>query len=318
LIARARGDQCHRAEDSPAAAVVFTAGALVSTSSSAFADLLEGAPLSGEENTDQTGAQNLACGNSARLVRLNVAETVNRERVCVDDDGHTRRDSTREGGTTQATGGTTLGPQLNTAQSGKQNLSCGNSADLVTVNVLGTMNWDTTCMATDYGNQDGSEGYGEYTAGARTQGGTTVGPQVNTAQTGRQNLYCGNSSDTLTVKVAGTIRKYTTCTPPPTTPLPATPTAAVLSPTPAMWPGSRPTLPRTAARTRPAAVPATASRSPSARPNTEPGALPWTTAEHPVTPGGPPRPAPLEPTTRLTSLSSVSRGCMCHACCRGH
>ncbi|WSQ15048.1 hypothetical protein OG604_49190 [Streptomyces sp. NBC_01231] len=194
-----------------AAAVVFATGALVGAgSSSAFADILEDVPLNGEENTDQAGAQNLSCGNSARLVRLNVAETMHRERVCVDDDGSTRHDSGHAGGA-QAVGGTTLGPQINTAQTGKQNLTCGNSADLVTVNVLGTMNWDTTCMATDHGNLPRSGGHGEYAGGARTLGGTSVGPQANTAQTGRQNLYCGNSSDTLTVNVAGTIRKYTTC-----------------------------------------------------------------------------------------------------------
>jgi hypothetical protein len=194
-----------------AAAVVFTAGALISaSSSSAFADMLEDVPLSGAENTDQDGEQNLACGNSARLVRLNIGQEVHREQLCVDDDGHTSRDSAHASGA-QAVGGTTLGPQVNTAQRGKQNLACGNSADLITVNVAGTMSWDTTCTATDYGDQHGSSA-DDYTGGALALGGTAVGPQVNTAQTGRQNVYCGNSADALTVNVVGTIRRNTTCT----------------------------------------------------------------------------------------------------------
>ncbi|MEV2217129.1 hypothetical protein AB0H86_37875 [Streptomyces sp. NPDC050997] len=195
-----------------AAAVVFVTGALVAAGgSSAFADILEDVPLNGEENTDQDGQQNLSCGNSARLVRLNVAETEHRERVCVDDDGHTRHNSAHAGGA-RAAGGTSIGPQVNTAQTGKQNLYCGNSSDTLTVNVAGTMSWDTTCMAADYGNLPRSSGHGEHAGGAQAVGDTSIGPQVNTAQTGKQNLYCGNSSDTLTVNVAGTIRKHTTCT----------------------------------------------------------------------------------------------------------
>ncbi|MET7855111.1 hypothetical protein ABZT48_44825 [Streptomyces avermitilis] len=188
---------------------MLTAGVLASIGGTdVFADVLEGIPLSGEENTDQDGEQNLACGNSTRLVRLNVAERMQRQRVCVDDDGRTRRHSGEAGA--RAAGNTTLGSQVNTAQTGKQNLACGNSADLMTVNVLGTMNWDTTCVAADYGAPGGDDG--AYTAGARALGGTSAGPQVNTAQSGRQNLYCGNNSDTVTVNVLGTIRKYTTCT----------------------------------------------------------------------------------------------------------
>ncbi|MFF0001066.1 hypothetical protein [Streptomyces avermitilis] len=75
---------------------------------------------------------------SGRLVRLNVAQTEHRDRVCTDDDGHTGHNSAHTG-EARAEGGTTLGPQANTAQTGKQNLACGNSADLVTVNVTGDM-----------------------------------------------------------------------------------------------------------------------------------------------------------------------------------
>ncbi|MGP4001624.1 hypothetical protein [Streptomyces sp. 8N706] len=193
------------------AAIVLTAGALASAGSgSAFGVVVDDLPFSGEENTDQDGEQNLACGNSARLVRVNLGETVHRKKNCVDTDGHTARRSSHAGGA-QAVGGTLFGPQVNTAQTGRQNLHCGNSADLVTVNVLGTIDEDTTCAAADHGH---SRRYGpgdEYARGARTLGGASVGQQVNTAQVGRQNLHCGNSAETLTVNVMGTIRKHANC-----------------------------------------------------------------------------------------------------------
>jgi hypothetical protein len=197
-----------------AAAVILAAGALIAGGgSSAFADVLSGTPLNGQENTDQDGEQNLDCGNSARLVRVNIADTVNHDEVCVDTDGHTRRHSRHPGGA-RVTGETSVGPQVNTAQTGKQNLYCGNSADVITVNVLGTINQDTTCVAVDRSQkghgQDHRHG-GEHFGGAQALGGTAVGGQVNTAQTGKQNLYCGNSSDTVTVNAFGTIRKHTTC-----------------------------------------------------------------------------------------------------------
>ncbi|MES9520688.1 hypothetical protein [Streptomyces capoamus] len=191
-----------------AVALAFTAGAVLAASQeTAVADILHGNPLTGQVNTDQEGQQNLDCGNSARLVRLNVAKTTNREAVCVDTDGHTHRRSGHPGGP-QALGGTTLGPQTNTAQAGEQNLDCGNSADLVTVNVLGTINEQTTCAAVE---RDHAHERATSTGRAQALGGTSLGQQVNTAQSGKQNLYCGNSSDTLTVNVFGTIRKYTRC-----------------------------------------------------------------------------------------------------------
>jgi hypothetical protein len=196
-----------------AAAVVLTAGALVSAGGhSAFADVLDGTPLNGQQNPDQDGEQNLDCGNSTSLIRLNLAKTVHQEKSCIDTDGHTRRHSDHPGGA-KAVGGTTLGPQSNTAQTGKQNLHCGNSADLITVNVAGTINQKTTCVAVDRGHgKDRPPAPGEHVGGAQALGGISLGPQVNTAQTGKQNLHCGNSDDTLTVNVLGTIRKYTTCT----------------------------------------------------------------------------------------------------------
>ncbi|MEU2588705.1 hypothetical protein ABZ612_39010 [Streptomyces avermitilis] len=194
-----------------AAVVVLTAGALASVgTSAAFADMLEDLPLNGDQNLDQDGQQNLNCGNSARLIRLNVAETEHRNRICAEGDGHTRHQGARTDGSL-AVGGTTLGPQTNTAQTGKQNVYCGNTADLVTVNVTGDMYWDTTCVVTDRGHHRGAHERGGHPRGARAVGGTSTGPQLNTAQTGEQNLYCGNSADTITLSVEGTISKRTTC-----------------------------------------------------------------------------------------------------------
>ncbi|MFE1770674.1 hypothetical protein [Streptomyces sp. NPDC059008] len=195
--------------------VVLSAGAWVSAgSTSAFADM-DLTPLSGQEQTDQAGKQNLSCGNSARLLRVNLVETVHQGKPCVDIDGHTRHHTTHHRGA-HAVGATTLGPQTNIAQRGKQNLACGNSADLITVNVAGTLNQKTTCVAVDRGHHHGgSHGHGHgghaHRGNASALGGTAIGPEVNAAQTGKQNVYCGNSADTLTVNVLGTIRKHTNC-----------------------------------------------------------------------------------------------------------
>ncbi|MFI5976213.1 hypothetical protein [Streptomyces sp. NPDC051452] len=191
-----------------AVALVFTAGAFLAASQeTAVADILDGNPFNGQLNTDQEGQENLDCGNSAHLVRINVAKTANQETVCADTDGHTHRRSGHPGGP-QAIGGTALGPQINTAQAGEQNLNCGNSADVITVNVLGTINEQTTCAAVA---RDHADAQGGFTGRAQALGGTSLGQQLNTAQTGKQNLYCGNSSDTLTINLLGTIRKYTRC-----------------------------------------------------------------------------------------------------------
>ncbi|MFE1755570.1 hypothetical protein ACFW88_34395 [Streptomyces anandii] len=195
-----------------AVAVVLAAGALTSVGAgAAAADVLDDLPLNGEQNIDQEGQQNLDCGNSARIIRLNVGETVHHDRFCVERDGRTRHLSGRHHGAL-AEGGAGLGPQVNAAQAGEQNLYCGNSADLITVNVTGDVYWNTTCVVTDPRHPGGGRRHGAHTEGARAVGGTNVGPQVNTAQSGRQNLYCGNSADTLTLSVAGTVSKRTTCT----------------------------------------------------------------------------------------------------------
>ncbi|MFF2812463.1 hypothetical protein ACFVT2_35880 [Streptomyces sp. NPDC058000] len=197
-----------------AAVAVLAAGALACAGNAgAFADVIKGDPFSGRKHIDQDGKQNLDCGNSARLIRINLFRTVHREKVCVDTDGHTHRRSHHHGGA-EAQGDTTIGPQFNTAQSGKQNLFCGNSADVITVNIAGTINQDTTCAALARGRhhgRDGHHGRDHHPRDARALGGTAIGGQVNTAQTGKQNLYCGNFFDTATINVLGTVRKHVTC-----------------------------------------------------------------------------------------------------------
>lgn len=190
-----------------AAAVVLAASALAwAGNAGAFAGPLSGGPFKGRENIEQEGEQNLDCGNSARLIRINLFKTVHREKVCIDVDGHTRRYGHHLHGA-EAEGDTTIGPQFNTAQSGKQNLFCGNSADTLTINVGGTINQEITCAALDRGHHP----MHGHPRDARALGGTSIGEQVNTAQTGKQNVFCGNSHDTATLNVLGTIRKRTNC-----------------------------------------------------------------------------------------------------------
>ncbi|MEU3283301.1 hypothetical protein [Streptomyces antibioticus] len=190
-----------------AAAVALAAGALaVGSGTGAWA--LDDGLITGARNVDQEGEQNLDCGNTAALVRFNVARTDNdhANKRCADTDGHTRHYGKDRGGAV-AIGDTTLGPQTNIAQSGRQNLYCGNSADMITVNAVGTINQDTTCTAV----ADGKRTHPRHAKGSRAVGGTSVGQQVNVAQSGAQNVYCGNSSEVATVNVLGTIRKHTTC-----------------------------------------------------------------------------------------------------------
>ncbi|MBQ0986275.1 hypothetical protein KBZ10_17485, partial [Streptomyces sp. F63] len=119
-----------------------------------------------------------------------------------------------------AAGETALGSQFTTAQSGRQNLNCGNSADMVTVNVLATVEEEIVCESRDRtGRPEGSgaathspsrEDDGTATP-ATAAGGTALGSQFTTAQSGRQNLNCGNSADMVTVNVLSRVRERTTC-----------------------------------------------------------------------------------------------------------
>lgn len=90
-----------------------------------------------------------------------------------------------------------------TAQEGDQNFDCGNTHDLINVNVLRTTRQET---CSDYGDTGFTDN------GTTAVGGTALGSQFTTAQSGEQNLHCGNSADMLTLNVLGTIDKRTTCT----------------------------------------------------------------------------------------------------------
>ncbi|MBC9731247.1 hypothetical protein [Streptomyces sp. TRM68367] len=165
----------------------------------------------GPFTTAQDGEQNLDCGNSHELVSVNVLRTIRRERTCT-------RPGSRDADAS-AVGGTALGPQFTTAQSGKQNLHCGNSADVMTVNVLSTVEEETTCQIVDDSQDLPGRARASHTrsveepgsVGASAVGGTALGPQFTTAQSGKQNLDCGNSADVLTVNALGTVSKRTTC-----------------------------------------------------------------------------------------------------------
>ncbi|MFF6783706.1 hypothetical protein [Streptomyces sp. NPDC012510] len=165
----------------------------------------------GPFTTSQDGEQNLDCGNSRELVTVNVARTVRREQTCTDPGS---RDADAS-----AVGGVVAGPQFTTAQSGKQNLNCGNSADVVTVNALSTVEEETTCQVVDSSQDLRGRAGGRHArvaekpgpGGASAVGGTALGPQFTTAQSGKQNLNCGNSADVFTFNALSTVSRSTTC-----------------------------------------------------------------------------------------------------------
>jgi hypothetical protein len=178
----------------------------------AHASTLDDAAGDGAFVTAQEGDQNFDCGNTRDLINVNVLHTTRRE-TC---SGYGATGFTGNG--TSAVGGTALGPQFTTAQSGEQNLHCGNSADMLTLNALGTIEERTTCDTEQGpGRSDGrwrgpGPGRGDGSGPASAVGGTALGPQFTTAQSGEQNLHCGNSADMLTLNALGTIDKRTTCT----------------------------------------------------------------------------------------------------------
>jgi hypothetical protein len=161
--------------------------------------------------TAQDGEQNLDCGNSQELVTVNVARSVRREQTC-SEPGSRDADAS-------AVGGVVAGTQFTTAQAGKQNLNCGNSADVVTVNVLSTVEEKTTCRVVDSsqdlpgraGDRHTRAAHTPGAGGASAVGGTALGPQFTTAQSGKQNLNCGNSADVFTLSALSSVSRSTTC-----------------------------------------------------------------------------------------------------------
>ncbi|MCC5031807.1 hypothetical protein DMH02_000625 [Streptomyces sp. WAC 00631] len=199
------------------ALLVLALGTAVSTGGGAQAQDL-GIPVrSGPFTTAQSGEHNLDCGNSHDLLDASITGTTSRRERCAEREGG----GSGTAAPATALGGTALGPQFTTAQTGRQNLNCGNSADVVTVNVLATVEEEIVCESRDHrtGGPGESaaadrgpspEGVGT-AAPATALGGTALGPQFTTAQTGRQNLNCGNSADVVTVNVLSRVRKRTTC-----------------------------------------------------------------------------------------------------------
>ena len=178
--------------------VAAAAGGLLFTGT-ADADAVNG-PLTGgnsapdEDHTTaaQHGRQNRDRGNSTGPLALHVLERGDRVTRCVAVD-NSHHSPTYIHGNTQARGGTSPS-QVNVAQSGKQNLNCGNSADLITVNVLSDVKKQTRCVTADHSSNSPVHAPGN----TQARGGTSPS-QVNVAQNGRQNLNCGKSADLVTV-----------------------------------------------------------------------------------------------------------------------
>ncbi|MBQ0988439.1 hypothetical protein KBZ10_28825, partial [Streptomyces sp. F63] len=112
------------------AVLVLALGTAVSTGGGAQAQDLGIPAPGGVFTTAQSGEHKVDCGNSHDLVDASITGTSSRRERCAELEG--------DGTATPATaaGETALGSQFTTAQSGRQNLNCGNSADMVTVNVL--------------------------------------------------------------------------------------------------------------------------------------------------------------------------------------
>ncbi|MFG2287762.1 hypothetical protein ACGFOU_17090 [Streptomyces sp. NPDC048595] len=105
---------------------------------------------------------------------------------------------------------TPLSGQEQTDQAGKQNLYCGNSADTLTVNVLGTIRKHTHCTAADRSHGH-HHGHGpEHRGRALAHGGQLVGPETNTAQNGRQNQTCGSPGTGIDLPL-GQTKRTTRC-----------------------------------------------------------------------------------------------------------
>ncbi|MFE0381334.1 hypothetical protein ACFW1M_38550 [Streptomyces inhibens] len=144
------------------------------------------------------------------MITVNVLGTINEEATCVtvdDSVGHRPGYGSDFGGA-EALGGTAVGHQVNTAQTGKQNLNCGNSHDILTLNVVGTVRKHTTCAAADHSYKPG---YGVHHRGeASADAGQTIGFESSTGQNGRQNQACGDPGDGIDLPL-GQIKRKTKC-----------------------------------------------------------------------------------------------------------
>ncbi|MEV6314070.1 hypothetical protein [Streptomyces sp. NPDC051776] len=148
-----------------------------------------------QQNTAQRGRQNNNCNNA------NSADISNAGRLegrCTDQDLSITEHAHIKSGGARVDGGSTTGGdviQQNTAQEGRQNNNCNNLNDVSLLDVEEGSRVGLGC-----GNKDHS--FSKHThiksGGARAEGGSTTGADVishNTAQEGRQNNNCNNTTD---------------------------------------------------------------------------------------------------------------------------
>ena len=151
------------------------------------------------------GVQNRVRGNNNEPVVVRVLEKDDQVIRCRAVD-RSRNRPVHVKAKKRASGDSTEG-QLTTAQSGKQNLDCGNSTDLVTANVLSEGVHRTECKAVDVSRHSPTRIKGD----TRATGGTSPA-SLTTAQSGKQNLNCGNHTGVATANVLSDFRDKTSCT----------------------------------------------------------------------------------------------------------
>ncbi|MEU3283115.1 hypothetical protein [Streptomyces antibioticus] len=150
-----------------------------------------------QQNTAQSGRQNTICGNTNQSGDFDLAGASRFGTEC-DSSDHSRNHHTRTAhGPAHAAGGTATGVlrQQNTAQSGRQNTTCGHINNSGDIDLADGSRFGTECDSTDHSrNHHTRTAHGP----AHATGGTTTAAltQQNTAQSGRQNTTCGNLDDT--------------------------------------------------------------------------------------------------------------------------
>ncbi|MCM2579037.1 hypothetical protein [Streptomyces meridianus] len=162
------------------------------------------APDHTSTSASKSGVQNRVRGNNDDPVVVRVLEKDDRVIRCKAVD-RTRNRPVHVKAERRTSGSSTEG-QRTTAQSGKQNLDCGNSANLVTANVLSEGVHRTECKAVDTSRRSPTHIKGN----TRAAGGTSPA-SLTTAQAGKQNLNCGNHTGVATANVLSDVQDKTSC-----------------------------------------------------------------------------------------------------------
>lgn len=157
------------------------------------------------KSKSSNGVQNRVRGNDNQPIVVRVLEEDNRKIRCKAVDTSRKRPVKVKA--TKRTSADSLEGQLTTAQSGKQNLDCGNSANLVTANVLSEGVHRTDCTAVDVSRRSPTIIRGN----TRATGGDSPA-SLTTAQMGKQNLHCGNHTGIATANVLSDVERKTSCT----------------------------------------------------------------------------------------------------------